>query len=551
MRPASFRVGLVLLSVFVSGCIGVRRGTKPVPMVTDTTTVIHAGGDTSAHVVKTDSIADSLKVGKSDSADSIRVAVADSTMKAGTPSKKPPAKPAPKTTKQCLLDFGESPPETRLRYIRLPDSTALTFIGGGFVGYCQGEKNRIRADSAEHYEASGVLNLFGNVVYEEPGKMRVQSNVARYFTGDDRLFAEGNVVATQLASGSVFRGPSIEYLRAIPTSRPISKLIAIQRPMLELIDKDSAGNPGVPITVSANTMVDEGDSLLFAWGQVQINREALVGASDSASFDKVAEKARLIRTASVINRDPDEPFRLFGDTIDMYTTERKLDRVVALHKGNATSNDVVMTAENIDLRFVEQELERAFAFGKGRATANTSSQQLEADSITIRLSEQRVRQVRAIGAAVATGMTDTLKLRTTDRDILKGDTVTAWFDSTLTPGDTTKKAAIQEIHALGHASSFFQIASEKGPTAPPGMNYVRGGTIRIHFDSGQVRDVTVDSMATGLYLEPVPDSLSDSTKTNTRPPTGTTRPPPSDNLPQVPTPSHSALAVSPDHRRRS
>lgn len=548
VRAASLRLVLLTLPVVVAGCFGSRGGSKTV----NPDAVVERPALDTAAVVPPNSVAAVTDITKRDSTDSVRVAAPGTPPKVDPVAKKaPPRKPAPKATKQCLLDFSQSPPETRLRFIRLPDSTSLTFIGGGFVGHCQGEQSRIRADSAEHYEASGVLNLFGNVVYEDPQKMRVQSNVARYFTSDERLFAEGNVVATQLTSGSVFRGPSIEYLRAIPASRPISKLIAIQRPSVELIEKDSAGKPGVPITVSANTMVDEGDSLLFAWGQVQVNRQTMVGTSDSSSFDKFAERARLIRTASVINRDPDEPFRLFGDTIDIYTTERTLERVVALHRGNATSNDVVMTAETIDLRFVDQELERAFAFGKGRATATTSSQLLEADSIGIRLAAQRVREVRAIGTAVATGMTDTLKVRSTDRDILRGDTVLAWFDSTVTPGDTSKKAAIQEIHALGHASSFFQIASEKGPSAPPGLNYVRGGTIRIHFDSGQVRDVTVDSTATGLYLEPVPDSLSDSTKTPVRPPASPTRPPHPDPLPNIPAPSGSPIAVSPDLRRRS
>lgn len=558
MRTASLRLCLIALPVLAAGCVGLRRGQTSKP-VDPATTVAAVTSDSAAIARKADSvkaIAAALNT-IPDSSDSSRTAAAkaaDSALAKATAdslAKKPAKKPAAKPAKQCILDFTESPAETRLRYIRLPDSTSLTFIGGGFIGHCQGEKNRISADSAEQYEASGVLNLFGNVVYEEPGKMRIQSNTARYFSSDERLFAEGNVIATQLASGSVFRGPSIEYLREMPGTRPMSKVIAVQRPQVELIEKDSTGKPGVPIIVSANTMVDEGDSLLVAWGQVQINRETLVGASDSASFDKIVEKARLIRTASVINRDPDEPFRLFGDTIDMFTTDRKLDRVVALHKGNATSNEVTMTAEHIDLRFSEQKLERAFAFGTGRATANTSSQQLEADSIDIRLADERVRQVRAIGMAVATGTTDTLKLRSSDRDILKGDTVTAWFDSTLTPSDTSKKAQIQQIHALGNASSFFQIASKNGPQALPGLNYVRGVTIRIHFDSGQVRDVTVDSMATGLYLEPVPDSLADSTKVKVVLPPPP-KIPPSPN-PSSPSPTHplSVPAVFPDSRRRS
>jgi len=470
--------------------------------------------------------ADSLAKLSSDSTpptsipDSSVTKAADSTA-AKTPATPKTAKKAP-ATKQCVLDFSESPPETRLRYQRLPDSTGLTFIGGGFIGHCQGEKNRIQADSAEQYQAAGTLNLFGNVVYEEPDKLRFTAQHATYFTKEERIFADGNVVATQLKSGSAFRGSSIEYLRPLAGVRTTSRLIAPNRPTVTILEKDSTGNPGSPITVTANTMVDEADSILFAFGEVQINRTTLQGESDSASFDKFAERSRLIRTARIINRDPQEPFRLFGDTIDIFSKDQALEKVVALHRGNASNNDVVMLAERIELRFDEQKLDRAYASGPGRAKATTSSQALVADSIFVRMPSQRVREVRAIGAAVATGNPDTLKIKSDDRDVLRGDTVTAWFDSTLAVGDTTQRARITEIHARGSASSLFQIASKQGPKAPPGLNYVRGRSIFVAFDSGQVRDVTVDSAASGLYLEPDSTSLVDSTKSR---PTAPRRPP--------------------------
>lgn len=488
--------------------------------------------------------ADSATRAKADSAKA--AAVSDSLgVTVDSLGRKVPRK-APPPPKRCVLDFSDSPPETRYLYQRLPDSTSLTFIGGGFVGHCQGENNVIRADSAEQYQASGIVNLFGNVSYEEPGKMRIQALRATYFTREERLFADGNVVATQLASGSTFRGSSIEYLRPMPGSRPASRLIAPNRPTLQLIEKDSTGNPGPPVSITANTMVDEGDSLLFAWGDVQINRTTIVGESDSASFDKLTEIARLIRTARIINRDQAEPFRLFGDTIDLYSKEQQLERVVARHNANATNADVTMQAELIDLRFVTQKLDRARAFGKGRAKATTASQTLVADSIDVRMPDQRVREVRAVGMAVATGAPDTLKIRSEDRDVLRGDTVIAWFDSTAAPADTAARAKIQAIRATGNASSLFQIASKQGPTAPASLNYVRGRTIHLAFDSGQVRDVTVDSAASGLYLEPVVDSLSDST---------TKRPPPTPRPPVPPAPREpqtaAALHVIPDLRRRT
>lgn len=552
LRRTLSRATLLGTLLAASACLGGRNRTTSRPAAArdgvDSIAPRPADLDTAAAKKR---LTDSVATASEDS--TRRAAVIDSTAKKAADSTAAKTVAPPKTvkkapaTKQCVLDFSESPPETRLRYQRLPDSTGLTFIGGGFVGHCQGENNRIRADSAEQYQSSGTLNLFGNVVYEEPEKLRFQAQHATYFTKEERIFADGNVVATQLKSGSTFRGSSIEYLRPLAGVRIASRLIAPNRPTATLIEKDSTGAPGSPITITANTMVDEADSILFAFGEVQINRTTLQGEADSASFDKVAERSRLIRTARIINRDPQEPFRLFGDTIDVFSKDQALEKVVALHRGNASNNDVVMLAERIELRFNEQKLDRAYASGKGRAKATTPSQTLVADSIFVRMPLQRVREVRAIGAAVATGNPDTLKIKSEDRDVLRGDTVTAWFDSTLAPADTTQRARITEIHARGSASSLFQIASKLGPTAPPGLNYVRGRSIFVAFDSGQVLDVTVDSAASGLYLEPDSSSLSDSTKNR---PAARRRPPalPEQRNPNDPRYGSSTAMVTPRRR---
>ena len=434
---------------------------------------------------------------------------------------KKPARKAPPPSRPCVLDMTESPPETRLLYSRMSETVSNTFVGGGFVGRCQGENNRLRADSAEQFQAAGIVNLYGNVVYEEPNKVQITAMHATYFTREGRLYADGNVVATQVATGSTFAGPSIEYFRATP-ERPASRLVAPSRSTARLIEKDSTGRLQPPTTVIANRFEDTGDSLLMAWGDVRIDREQLNAQSDSASFDKITEKSRLVRGARIVNRDTAQQFTLVGDTIDMYSTARKLDRVVARHKSTATSNDLVLNAEIIDVRLKAQQLEEAFAFGSGRAKATTPQQDVIADSLRIRLVDKQVREVRAVGSAVAVGTPDTLKIRTTEKDLLRGDSIFAFFDSiavrlpvaapaagATAPRDTGNRVNITEIRALGNASSLFHMATSKGPTAPPAINYVRGLRIFVNFDTGTVRDVRVDSAASGVYLEPASDSLAD------------------------------------------
>lgn len=570
--PRALLVMAIALVTTVAGCRGARRSTPaPAPA---------GGAQDSAKAPPTDSAApvvapvDSAAVKRA--ADSAAVALkADSLTADSSKATKPVRKPAP-ASRSCVLDMTESPPETRLLYSRINENVSNTFIGGGFIGRCQGENNRLRADSAEQFQAAGIVNLYGNVVYEEPNKMQITATHATYFTREGRLYADGNVVATQLATGSTFSGPSIEYFRSTP-ERPIARMVAPSRSTATLIEKDSAGRPTPPTYVVANRFEDAGDSLLMAWGDVQIDREKINARSDSAAFDKIAEKSRLIRGARIVNRDTAQRFTLVGDTIDMFSTARKLDRVVARHKSTATSDDLVLNAEIIDMRLKEQQLEEAFAFGAGRARATTPQQDVVADSMRIRMADKQVREVRAIGDAVAIGTPDTLKIRTKDKDLLRGDSIYAFFDSTQAVvaaaadapaaasaaparGDTAAGTRIKEIRALGNASSLFHIANSKGREAPPAINYVRGVRIFVNFDTGTVRDVRVDSAASGVYLEPAPDSLSDTltarparnggrggARPGTVPPGQAPRRPPEDR----PDPQHTALISSPvDSRRR-
>lgn len=528
---AALRLAVMAALVFGGGCRLVRKE-KAAPSQTPTPAQADSARPVVAPPSRTDSVqrdstADSVRhvAPPSDSArkaDSVRAAAdsvaratsaldsarrADSTARAAEARKK--ARP---TTRNCVLDFADSPPETRLLYSRVAENVSNTFIGGGFVGHCQGENNRLRADSAEQFQVPGIVNLYGNVVYEEPGKIRIAAGHATYFTQEGRLYADGDVVATHIGTGSRFSGPTIEYYREMP-DRPVARMIAPSRSTAQVVQKDSMGRLSPPTVIVANRFEDAGDSLLMAWGDVVIDRDQLNARADSSSFDKLRESARLVRGARVTNRDSTQRFTLVGDTIDLFSTQRQLDRVVAIHKANATSSDMILESEIIDIRLDGQSLKEAFAFGTGRSKAHTSEQDVEADSLRILMADKEVRQVHAVGGAVAIGTPDSTRIRTDRKDVLRGDRIFAYFDSTPRVGaDSARKVRIREIRSLGNASSLFHMATGKGREAPPGINYVKGGRIVVAFDTGSVRTVNVDSSATGVYLEPEPDSLSDSTK---------------------------------------
>ncbi len=519
-------VGFIALSVFSAGCFRGRQSPPPVTPpdgVTDTlavpdlTPLDSAALDSIAQAARAAAVRDSIttdSLRRATVADSARP---DSVLRAAdsTPAPRPPAaKPA---ARDCLLDFNESPPESRLWYTAVGETSRNLFIGGGVVARCQGDPQTIRADSAEQYESAGLLNLIGGVVFDEPGKIRMTSQSMSYFTAEDKLVAYQNVVATDIETGSTFSGPIIEYYRAT-VNRPASRMYAPQRPTLRLIETDSTGAARPPVTIIANQFEAIGDTGIVAWGTVEINREMIRAEADSASFDKLAEKSRLIRNASIISRDTEQPFRLVGDSIDLFSTNRVIERVVALHRAQATSNDVSMRAERVEMKLEDQQVSEAWASGAGRSYAETSLQALEADSLEILMPGQILRRVNAVGRALAKGTPDSVRIADPEEDVLSGDTIIAEFDTATTAPDTSAKSIIKQVTAIFNASALYQIPSSRGRSCPPAINYVRGHKVLVAFDSGTIRDVTVDSAASGVYLEPAADSIVDSTAVGCAPP---------------------------------
>src|SRR4029079_18024054 len=102
-------------------------------------------------------------------------------------------------------------------------------------------------------------------------------------------------------------------------------------------------------------------------------------------------------------------------------------------------------------------------------------------------------------------------------------TIVARFDSVVT-GDTVSKPKIRQIVAEGHARSYYQMKSNKGPPNEPTVNYVRGRIIDIRFEEKKVATVTAIDQATGVLIEPAEAAATTTTRPVT--PTTPTKPPP-------------------------
>jgi lipopolysaccharide export system protein LptA len=460
------------------------------------------------------------------------------------------ANPAARCRVVSLNEGGDSPPSSRLNSLSDGQGRRINYIGGGAVARCVGVNNVLRADSAESYEAAGLLVLVNNVSYDEPQRVRLTANRLTYYTGDERLVAEGNVVVT-LPTGTTMTGPNAEYLRAAPPLRAAARLTAPGRPTVRVVG--GAVTPGrgprrggrdtSVTTIVANTVVDEADSVVYASGQVEITRTDVVANADSAVFEQDSERARLLRNAR-IRGTRGRPFTMTGAQIDLYTRERELSRVLARQDARVVSDSLTLRSDTVDLRLPAGLLQFAYAWGPSRATAVSPERNLVADSIAAYLPSQRVREIRALRRAVATTRADTARVTTTERDVLRGDTVVARFDSAAAARDTNRTPPVEQLVAAGNASSLFHLASREGKAGRPSVNYVRGRVITVDFDSGAVREVTVIGRSDGVYLEP-----SDSTAAPSAAGANGTAPRP--GAPRASAPARPAPAIRPARPRGS
>ncbi|HXG69205.1 MAG TPA: hypothetical protein VNJ04_01190 [Gemmatimonadaceae bacterium] len=411
----------------------------------------------------------------------------------------PIASSAQEVPRNCDLEFPNRP-QTRLTIVTAPDGNQNAFSGGGVVARCIGQDNLLTADSAEYYESQGLLLLIGNVHYTE-ARVKVDARTMTYYQADDHLHAEGNVVAV-LDNGTTMRGPNADYYRSVP-GRPVSRLFASGRPQLDLVQRDTSGRNRPPQTARllANQITMQGDSIVYAGGQVVLTRPDLVAKGDSAFLDGENDFARLMKSPQIQGKGA-RAFTLDGGIIDLYSRDRQLERVVATPNGHILSQDIELVADSIDLRLKTNQLERAMAWGAKRARALSPEREILADSIDVIMPGQKVREVRALRGAYATSQPDS-GILTEERDWIRGDTIVARFDTVAT-GDSTSRPRVREIVAEGKAQSYYQLKNSRGPSALPTVNYVRGRIITIDFAGRRVTTVTVVDQAVGMFVEPGP-----------------------------------------------
>jgi len=400
---------------------------------------------------------------------------------------------------QCDLLLTPNSDSTHFTSAKLPSGEYNNFVGGGITGHCPLQQITLIADSAEWFGDLHMWHLVGHVHYTEP-RITMDSEVATYYLIDEHLLSEGNV-HTLLPSGTTLVGPRVEYYRAAPKIRPVAHMIAPGRPTINVIEKDSTGKQSEPTVVVANTVVMDGDSLVYASKDVVITRTDVIATGDTATMNSQTQFARLMKSPKIVSRGKKQ-FTLYGEVIDLFGANHALERVLSKGKAKSISDSATMTADTIDFRMDAGLMQRAYAWGKSRAHAVNPIYDVLSDSIDLRMPGQRTREIRAVRKAYAQSLPDTAKLHTKEKDWMRGDTITAHFDSVQAPGDTSSQPQMRQLIAQGSAQSFYQLAAKDSGVVGPAINYVKGRDISIAFANRAVQVVDIVDKAEGVYLEP-------------------------------------------------
>ncbi|HEY4215875.1 MAG TPA: hypothetical protein VGM67_01990 [Gemmatimonadaceae bacterium] len=402
-------------------------------------------------------------------------------------------------------------PTTRLSSDSTP-AGRVTFIGGGVLFRCPDRGITLRGDSAEQYPDHDYI--VGHAIYDEP-RFHVTSDFLNYFPSQEIVKAVANVVARS-QNGSTLRGPYAEYRRPLKGVRPHEQMYAVQRPTIDIVQKDTAKKDVNDTTVVvANQVFMDGDSLIYAGGQVVITRPEIVATADSSFIDQPHDVMHLMRNP-ILKGTKAKPFTLTGDLIDLYSTNHKLNRVMSRANAVAVNDSMTLKSDTIDLRVVNNLLDHAYAWGaKSRARVISPSQNVLADSLDVSMPGQKLRLVRAVRKAFADARPDTTKFQIVKPDTtdwLKGDTIVAHFD-TVPPKDTTKSPPIRLLVSTGGAASYYHMASSDSGERRPSINYVTAHRITITFDSQKVATVAAEDSVVGTYVEAKQDSAARKAKT--------------------------------------
>jgi hypothetical protein len=411
---------------------------------------------------------------------------------------------------------------------------ANVFAGGGVLAHCEGTSSTLAADSVAWFAGVGRFDMIGqkSPVHIRDTAITLDATTAAYFLRQERLEAHRNVVAVNRKTGSVLRGPNLNYYRAVKGVRDTLEMYASGRPTIEY---RSTADSGEPYLIVADRVRFKGNDRMWGGGQVTIDRSDVAARGDSMQLDQVTGFGVLLGKPRVEGKG-DRPYTLNGTRIELALQSRDIRLVKALGNGVATGADWRLTADTIHLHLERKKLQQAFAWGPKdsvRARAVSTLTTIRADSLALDVPDQVLTEARAFGHALSTWKRDSTARRhaatrsdsaAADVDWISGDSLTAqWAQRPDSMGQP--KSRLRRVIARGAAREFTHLYDQRDSTAGPSLNYTRGAIIDILLKGDEVEQVTVTGRADGVQLEPRPPAPPDTTKPDTTKPDTTKKKP--------------------------
>lgn len=400
----------------------------------------------------------------------------------------------------------QTPERCRVQLVGVGDSLVMStsatgrdyFAGGGVRLRCRGQEIAMQSDSAAAY-ASGDVEFIGHMRYRD-STLDIAADRATYRKAREAWEARGNVVARNLSTGSTIQGPSIDYLRAAAGARDTFEMFATGRPRVQYFEGDSTGANREPYRIVADRLHLRGNNLIWAGGNVRVDRSDLAATADSMRLDTGAGNDGMLLGRPVFRGLGGDSFTVAGRRIDFALHRREVTHVTATDSARATHGEWTLTADTISMDVASRKVTAMLAWGRqSRPHAVSARHELRADSLAFDLPDQALKQVRAFGDAWVGGPPDSTGH---DRDWLAGDTVIADFVQRDSAG--SKRSVLGGLVARHGARSFHRVAAKERGTAPS-LAYVRGDAITIvmRADSAEAVDrVEVRGHVDGAQLDP-------------------------------------------------
>ncbi|MFN0179850.1 MAG: hypothetical protein ACKVZ0_13710 [Gemmatimonadales bacterium] len=380
------------------------------------------------------------------------------------------------------------------------------FAGGNVHARCRGRNIHIYSDSVASYGGNVIqfLSQRNRVKYRD-SVTHLDADQITYFKDNERIEAQGDVVHLDLKEGSSITGPRVDYYRPMKNVRPETEVIGYNRPTIKYVVRDSTGKTTEPYTIVGNQVRTAGGTLMFAGGNVTIDRFDLHGSADSIWIDSGRlERGEMLKNAK-LRSIRDDGFSLDGVNIDLGLKKKELSSLKSKLKARLVSKDVTLDADSILIDIPNRQVEWTRAWGKEiRPVAVSVDYKIIGDSLVIESPAQKLSSVRAYGSGWA-GLvsTDSTAGGTPRRDWISGEKVVATFVERDSAG--VKKTTIQKLEAETRARSFYQMAAQSNQPAGS-INYTRADRIvvlmRITPDSTSVDRVESFGSVDGVHLQP-------------------------------------------------